>query len=68
MRKFWMVIGLKSTQTSKRHYTYPEAFNEAERLVKQTGEIFILLEAMEYCGPKEILVEWQDLKRAPNTA
>lgn len=68
MRKFWMVIGLKSPQTSKRHYVYSEAIAEVERLVKHTNEAFYLLEAREYCRPKEILVEWQDLKSAPNRA
>ena len=58
MQKFWMVIGENSPRTSKRHYNYPEAFNEVERLVKQEHKTFFLLEAVEYCSPKEIPVEW----------
>ena len=61
MRKFWMVIGENSLQTSKRHYNYPEAFNEVERLARQERKTFFLLEAVEYCKfPVEWLGIWEE--------
>ena len=65
MQKFWMVMGLNSPQTSKRHYDYLKAVKEAERLVKQERKIFFLLEAVGYCSPKEIPVEWANYFEQP---
>lgn len=65
MKKFWMVIkesGKGSDNTFKRHESYKDAKEEAERLCRYGHTAFIILEAMEICNSEEIPVNWSYLK------
>jgi hypothetical protein len=52
MTKFWMVIrgdGEGSATSAKRHYSFVDARNEAERLARKEGVPFYVLEAIGRC-------------------
>lgn len=62
MCKFWVIIGKDSMSTAVgNYYSKEEADNEVERLVKKEGKVFILLEAIEWCEPKEVPVLWHGM-------
>ena len=65
MKKFWMVIkkeGYGSEKTGKRHYSRDEADREAERLCQDTGEDFIVLEAIMGVTYPRIPLAWYHIK------
>ena len=62
--KFWMVIrdsGKGSESTQKRHESLEAATGEAERLTRELGVRFVIMEAKSVCCPEEPPVTWQDI-------
>ena len=61
-KRFWMcLIDGCITGCKQRHYNYEEARKEAERLVNKEGKGVVILEAVEYCRPPILSLEWFDL-------
>lgn len=46
--KFWMVYVEGASSPTKHHWSYKEAYEEAERLVTKTGKQAYLLESVGY--------------------
>lgn len=64
-RKFWMVIrgDEEGSLTSKRHYLYEDAINEAARLCRKEGKPFYVLETTRRAAPTviETPIYWKKL-------
>ena len=57
---FWMIIRKQGGNApAKRHYTFDEAIKEAERLTRQTNEVYYLLRTIGKVKPKETPLEYE---------
>lgn len=63
MNKFWAVWrDSGGACPNKRHAEKQDAINEAERLVRQTGERYYILEVIGEVVPTQAPVEWREYK------
>ena len=62
MDKFYMCFVEGKASPVKKHFTMPEAHEEAERLARKEGKPVYVLLACEVCEIAEAPVQWRDIE------